>query len=324
MIGVLIFPDFQLLDAAGPISVFEIAARFADGATVDPGAGGDAGTGAQHRRASRCWRADLKSASAITTLIIAGGEGVRQAATLREDARLRARDGQARRPHRQRLLRRLSSWPRPACSTAAAPPRIGSARGNFSRPIRKVKLEPDQIFVRDGNVWTLGRHHRRHRSVAGDGRGRLWRRDRAEDRAAARALSPPQRRPVAILLAAGIEGAERPVRAAAGLGARTSRRAAHGGGSRRAGRHEFAAFHPRLHRRDRHDAVEGGRAVAHRGGAAARAVFAARRSSVSRKPPAFAIPSGCAAPSSAPSASRRNRCAARRGWGKVGGSTAIS
>ncbi len=26
MIGVLVFPDFQLLDAAGPISVFEIAA----------------------------------------------------------------------------------------------------------------------------------------------------------------------------------------------------------------------------------------------------------------------------------------------------------
>ena len=31
MIGVLIFPDFQLLDAAGPVSVFEIAARFAGG-----------------------------------------------------------------------------------------------------------------------------------------------------------------------------------------------------------------------------------------------------------------------------------------------------
>ncbi len=27
MIGILVFPDFQLLDAAGPISVFEIAAR---------------------------------------------------------------------------------------------------------------------------------------------------------------------------------------------------------------------------------------------------------------------------------------------------------
>ena len=46
MIGVLVFPDFQLLDAAGPISVFEIAARFADSAPVDQGAGGDAGTGA--------------------------------------------------------------------------------------------------------------------------------------------------------------------------------------------------------------------------------------------------------------------------------------
>ena len=32
MIGVLIFPDFQLLDAAGPISVFEIAARFSGAA----------------------------------------------------------------------------------------------------------------------------------------------------------------------------------------------------------------------------------------------------------------------------------------------------
>ncbi|MCJ9706600.1 GlxA family transcriptional regulator, partial [Bradyrhizobium sp. SHOUNA76] len=29
MIGILIYPDFQLLDAAGPISVFEVAARCA-------------------------------------------------------------------------------------------------------------------------------------------------------------------------------------------------------------------------------------------------------------------------------------------------------
>ena len=37
MIGVLVFPDFQLLDAAGPISVFEIASRFAGAAasTID-------------------------------------------------------------------------------------------------------------------------------------------------------------------------------------------------------------------------------------------------------------------------------------------------
>ena len=35
MIGILVFPDFQLLDAAGPISVFEIAARYA-GASAFP------------------------------------------------------------------------------------------------------------------------------------------------------------------------------------------------------------------------------------------------------------------------------------------------
>jgi len=43
MIGVLVFPQFQLLDAAGPISVFEIAASLA-------------GRCAAHR-VSRCSRA---------------------------------------------------------------------------------------------------------------------------------------------------------------------------------------------------------------------------------------------------------------------------
>jgi len=31
-VGVLIFPDFQILDAAGPIAAFEIAARYVPGA----------------------------------------------------------------------------------------------------------------------------------------------------------------------------------------------------------------------------------------------------------------------------------------------------
>src|SRR6202020_816881 len=43
----------------------------------------------------------------------------------------------------------------------------------------------------------------------------------------------------------------------------------------------------------------------------------ARRSSAWRNPPAFAILSGCAAPSSAPSASRRNRCVVRQGPGSA-------
>ncbi len=46
MIGVLIFPDFQLLDASGPISTFEIAARYAGADACDQDDGGDAGAGA--------------------------------------------------------------------------------------------------------------------------------------------------------------------------------------------------------------------------------------------------------------------------------------
>ena len=80
MIGVLIFPDFQLLDAAGPISVFEIAARFAGERACDQGVGGDAGSGAQLRPASRCWRV-AQTVQRDHDLIVAGGEGVRTAAT---------------------------------------------------------------------------------------------------------------------------------------------------------------------------------------------------------------------------------------------------
>ena len=37
---------------------------------------------------------------------------------------------------------------------AAAPPRIGGAPGISSSAYPKVKLEPDRIFVRDGNIWS--------------------------------------------------------------------------------------------------------------------------------------------------------------------------
>src|SRR4051794_38769430 len=79
MIGVLIFPDFQLLDAAGPISVFEIAARFATGA---PSIRVLAATPGPVRSTSgvEMLARGLRPSGAITTLIVAGGEGVRAAA----------------------------------------------------------------------------------------------------------------------------------------------------------------------------------------------------------------------------------------------------
>src|SRR5260370_38695426 len=82
MIGVLVFPQFQLLDAAGPISVFEIAARFAGQSpsikvlAVTPGPGRSSSCVEMLARA-------LKPYGAITTLLVAGGEGG-QAAARRE------------------------------------------------------------------------------------------------------------------------------------------------------------------------------------------------------------------------------------------------
>ena len=79
MIAVLVFPDFQLLDAAGPISVFEIAARFAGQSpsikvlAVTPGP-------VRSSSGVKMFARGLKPYGAITTLLVAGGEGVDVAA----------------------------------------------------------------------------------------------------------------------------------------------------------------------------------------------------------------------------------------------------
>ena len=98
MIGVLVFPDFQLLDAAGPISAFEIAARFADNApsikvlAVTPGpVRSSSGVEMQAR--------GLRPSTAIH-LDRRGRRGRAQRRDMREDIGLRADHGEARRPHR--------------------------------------------------------------------------------------------------------------------------------------------------------------------------------------------------------------------------------
>src|SRR6266849_6297159 len=81
MIGVVVFPDFQLLDAAGPISVFEIAARFAGqppSIKVLAVTSGPVGSSSGVEMLAR----GLRPSGAITTLIVAGGEGRRPVAIL--------------------------------------------------------------------------------------------------------------------------------------------------------------------------------------------------------------------------------------------------
>src|SRR6266481_7330175 len=150
MIGVLVFPDFQLLDAAGPISVFEIAARFAG---QPPSIKVLAATPGPVRSSSsvEMLARGLKPSGAITTLIVAGGEGVRTAATCAKTlafVRAMAKRGI-----------RIAS----VCSGAYVLAEAGLLDGrratthwertrHFLASYPKVKLEADQIFVRDGNI----------------------------------------------------------------------------------------------------------------------------------------------------------------------------
>ena len=152
MIGVLIFPDFQLLDAAGPISVFDIADRYAQNRIPIRAIAAEPGPVRSTSGVEMVAR-KFGSPSAITTLIIAGGEGVegaaRNACTVNFVKAVAARgtriasvcsgtfvlaeagllDGKRATTHWNRTRQFLSAYP-------------------------KVKLEPDQIFVRDGNIWS--------------------------------------------------------------------------------------------------------------------------------------------------------------------------
>jgi transcriptional regulator GlxA family with amidase domain len=152
MIGVLIFPDFQLLDAAGPISVFEIAARFAGKPpsikviALTPGA-------VRSSSGAEMLARGIRPAGAITTLIVAGGWGVRSAAGCKKTLDfVRAM---------QKRGVRIAS----VCSGAYILAEAGILDGrratthwqrtqDFLVRYPKVKLEPDRIFVRDGNIWS--------------------------------------------------------------------------------------------------------------------------------------------------------------------------
>jgi transcriptional regulator GlxA family with amidase domain len=152
MIGVLVFPGFQLLDAAGPISVFEIAARLAGGPpsikvlAVTPGA-------VRSSSGVELLARGLRPSGAISTLIVAGGEGVRTAATCEKTlAFVRA--------IAQRGVRVAS-----VCSGAYILAEAGVLDGrratthwqrtrHFLTAYPKIKLESDRIFVRDGNIWS--------------------------------------------------------------------------------------------------------------------------------------------------------------------------
>ncbi|MFO1135900.1 MAG: GlxA family transcriptional regulator [Rhodoblastus sp.] len=151
-IAFLVFEDFQILDASGPLAAFEIAARYRPGAyrlRVVAAEGG-----AVRASCGLCVVAEpFAAAERCDTLIIAGGEGTRRPAT---DAAtldfIRATAARAR---------RTTSVCSGAYLLALAGVLDGrratthwNRSGDFRRRFPNVRLEPDRIYVRDGNVWT--------------------------------------------------------------------------------------------------------------------------------------------------------------------------
>jgi len=152
MIGVLIFPDFQLLDAAGPISVFEIASRLAKRQVPIRLMAAEPGPVRSTSGAEMLAR-KFGSPGALTTLLIAGGEGIEAAA--RNTCTTNFVKAVAKRGIRVASV----------CSGTILLAETGLLDGKratthwYRAPqmlarYPKVKLESDNIFVRDGNIWS--------------------------------------------------------------------------------------------------------------------------------------------------------------------------
>ncbi len=151
-IGILIYQDFQILDASGPITAFEIAARHqadvyrlailsASGGPVRSSSGAVLGS------------EPASAAGALDTLIVTGGRGCRRAMECPEIRAFVAAQA--------RGARRLCS----VCSGAFLLAAAGVLDGRrvtthwrrteeLARLFPRLLVEPDAIHIRDGAIWT--------------------------------------------------------------------------------------------------------------------------------------------------------------------------
>jgi transcriptional regulator GlxA family with amidase domain len=147
----VLFPGFQLLDAAGPVAAFEIASRFARGAYAIRLVASPPGLVASSSGVAM--PAEQLSLRGADTLLVVGGSGTLKAM---QDAKLIA--ALKRAPAR---VRRIAS----VCSGAFVLAAAGLLDGkratthwrraaDLARMFPKVRVEADRIHVQDGNVWT--------------------------------------------------------------------------------------------------------------------------------------------------------------------------
>lgn len=150
-IAFIVFPGFQLLDAAGPIAAFEIAGRYrADTyelAVLAPDGGAVASSSGVKMAA------EALDARPIDTIVIAGGDGTRSLPQLAKIVSWLKADAPR--------ARRVTS----VCSGAYLLAEAGLLDGkratthwgrsdDFARRYPKIRLEPDRIFVREDRIWT--------------------------------------------------------------------------------------------------------------------------------------------------------------------------
>jgi len=151
-VSILIFPQFQLLTAVGPIAVFEAAARAIPQPpyrlrVVASAAGPVMSSSGVQLIAEKFTR------KAVDTLIVAGGRGTREASASPKTVKF-IRDTADR-------ARRTTS----VCSGAFLLAESGllnnrratthwERASEFARTYPQVLLESDRIFTRDGKVWT--------------------------------------------------------------------------------------------------------------------------------------------------------------------------
>ena len=148
---VVLFPGFQIVDAAGPIGAFEVASRFSPDAyelrTVASAAGLIPSSSGIPMPAEAIGRAS------VDTFIVVGGNGTREA--LQDETLIRAI---ARAPSR---ARRVAS----VCSGAFLLAQAGLLAGKratthwrraaqLAQRFPQVRVEADCIYVKDGVVWT--------------------------------------------------------------------------------------------------------------------------------------------------------------------------
>jgi transcriptional regulator GlxA family with amidase domain len=151
-IAFLVYPGFQLLDAAGPIAAFETAERYRPGSyslrvvAAQPGlVASSSGVPLPALSFGR--------APDVDTLIISGGDGTRSAASCLTTRRFVLACATS--------ARRVATVCSGTYVTAAAGILDGKSATthwsrslDFARRFPKVRLDSDRIFIKDGKLWS--------------------------------------------------------------------------------------------------------------------------------------------------------------------------